>query len=60
MKKCEKVEQKKSMHITQSGKKLHHKLSHPGCALDLKAKDLIGPDQPSCLVANQVDPESTK
>ena len=25
--------------------KLHHKLHHPGHALDLKAKELIGPDQ---------------
>ena len=26
-------------------KKLRHQLHHPGHALDLKAKDLIGPDQ---------------
>mgnify|MGYP007058632374 CR=1 FL=1 len=33
--------QRKRRRITQSGKKL----CHPRRALDLKAKDLIGPDQ---------------
>ena len=42
MKKFEIVKQKKRMRtrITQSGK-----MRHPGLALDLKIKDLIGSDQ---------------
>ena len=35
------VEQKKRTRITQS-EKLRHQLRHPGRALDLKTKDLIG------------------
>ena len=45
------VKQKKRTRITQSGK-LHHKLSHLGSALDMKAKDLIGSDETYCLSAN--------
>ena len=49
MKKCEMVKKKK--------RKLSHnqgKLPHPGRALDLKPKDLIGPDQ-ILLFSNQPD-----
>ena len=35
-------EQKERTRITQSGKKFRHELRHPGRALDLKTKDLIG------------------
>ena len=45
MKKCEMVKQKKRTRITESGKKLPHKLRHPGRTLDLKTKDFISPDQ---------------
>ena len=31
--------------------KLHHKLRHPGHALDLKTKDLIGSDQTLLLIS---------
>ena len=42
MKKFEMLKQKKRTRITQSGKNCIINLRHPGRALDLKAKDLIG------------------
>ena len=43
------IKQKKRMRITQSGKNCIIKLCPPRCALDLKAKDLIGSFK-NCIV----------